>query len=200
MNRERNVSNAVSKGNAAWTTDRAGKRRNGLYSLFCSLYSLWHCTPLLCFYLVKLCSCKRISNFSKSYLSDLELRLDGSCSKVAYSLVFFMTQLVCQIFSAVALKPQIYNRIRSVASNKSSNWDFKIRSLLDQQVFLRFWFLQRMHDSNLCPSRPTSLPPAPQLRRFHSATTRHPWEISTHLQRQRRQKSPVANGQPHELQ
>jgi len=47
--------------------------------------------------------------------------------------------------------------------------------------------LQRMRDCNPCPSQPASLPPATKARRSHMATTRHPWCISTRLQRQRRQ-------------
>ena len=36
--------------------------------------------------------------------------------------------------------------------------------------------LQRMYDCSRCPSRSTSLPPAPQIRRSHVSATPNPWQ------------------------
>jgi len=54
--------------------------------------------------------------------------------------------------------------------------------------------LQCMHDCNPCLSRPASFPSAPQMRRSHVCCTTprerpDTWQISTRLQRQRRQSA-----------
>ena len=50
-----------------------------------------------------------------------------------------------------------------------------------------------MHYCNLCPSRTAFLPPAQEVRQTAHRNDRHPWQISTRLQRQRRQSAGQAS-------